>query len=138
MRHPDWKRLLALHVRDTLQDAFVWHSNDCCTSVARMVDSYSDHGLLERFAHEYTTALGAQRFIARHGGIINAVSAIAADAGLSEVSPRLAAPGDLVIVQIDDGGITLPGVVWHLDVICQQAHGKVFLPIEAIKKAWKV
>jgi hypothetical protein len=126
---------------------FAWGTNDCCLFPADAIQSFTGFDLAAEFRGKYTDEASAFALIKRiaKGTTIEDAAAWCADkAGLrewtkgSKPSPLYAQRGDLVV--IEDAGRMIAGVV-HLNgrhVVTVGEAGLKRLPLDAVKRAWRV
>jgi len=94
-RLPDWQVRLATLVGDRLQAPFVWGRNDCALFAADAVQAILGHDLAAPWRGQYHTATGAARLLDSLGG---GLQALATHMLGQPISPRLARPGDVVLM----------------------------------------
>jgi hypothetical protein len=142
-RTQDWDtRELDAFLREQEKAPFQWGVNDCCLMAANAIQAFTGTDIADDFRGKYTTELEAFRLIKTVTGgtsVEDAAAYCAQKHALTEWhSPKLAQRGDLVVIQ--DGEQVIAGIV-HLSgrhVISIGVNGLKRLPLNAVKRAWKV
>jgi hypothetical protein len=121
------------HLRAGGVRPFVWGRCDCVLFASDWVASQRGVDPLREYRGTYSTALGAQRHIARAGGLLALVSAAMAAAGLTETTDPL--PGDVAIVESDQGDAMAirTRVGWAV-----KAQGGIVTAQYKLRRAWSV
>lgn len=127
---------------------FAWGTNDCCLFPADAIQSFTGEDLAAEFREKYTDEASAFAAIAAITGgttVEDAAVWCAERAGLSEwvdasgtPLPLMAQRGDLVV--LEDSGRMIAGVV-HLNgrhVVTVGEAGLKRLPLNVVKRAWKI
>ena len=119
-------------VQEHLHLAFSWRSNNCVTFAAGFVRAYHGVDLLgaEGRPEDLRSAI---REVATYGSL----SAAATSRLGPPVDPRLAAYGDLVLVEGTEGVGDSLGVCVGPSVLAPGEAGLVRLPMSQAKHAWK-
>jgi hypothetical protein len=134
-------------LKSRAQTPFAWGTNDCCLFPADAIHSFTGHDLAEDFRGKYTDEASAFALIKTLTGgttVEDAAAWCAQKAGLMEWAkdgkplPLFAKRGDLVV--LEDSGRMIAGVV-HLNgrhVISVGESGLKRLPLNTVKRAWKI
>lgn len=103
-------------------------TQDCARFCGGGVEAVTGFNPLDRFASQWTTARGARRVLARHGGMAAAVSEV-----MTPVALTLAARGDVGLTH--DGALVL---IEGDTVAGVTDRGLIRLPRAAVAQAWTV
>lgn len=131
-RLQNWQTTFAEFAAARASMPFVWGSNDCCLFAVDAVLAMTgkDHGVGWRGT--YTTAAGAVRRVAKHGGL----SQIATDALGEPVSPLMAGVGDVVLCI--NAGRELLAICNGGTALAPGERGMEVLGMDAAIAAWRV
>jgi hypothetical protein len=146
-RTPHWAtREYNAHLKAHAHAPFAWGTNDCCTSAANAIESFTGVDIAADFRGKYTdmaSALTAIKAITGGSTIEDAAAWCASKHGLVEYPmPLYAQRGDLVLMAVanEDDSPLIAGVV-HLNglhLVSVGEHGLVRLSIRTVRRAWKV
>lgn len=113
--------------------AFSWGSCDCALFACDWIVLQRSVDPLSAYRGRYRTALGAQRHIARAGGLLALVSAAMVAAGIIETSDPL--PGDVAVVMSEQGDAMAirTRIGWAV-----KAQGGIVTAPFTVRKAWSI
>lgn len=103
---------LADYLADAARTPFAWEGRNCLTFPADWVRACRNVDLAEGFRQRVRTALGATRFLARHGGLLAFAIERAAACGLAPVETAIR--GDVGVVPV----VGTAGARTHAGAIC--------------------
>jgi hypothetical protein len=109
MRYQDWPERLNRILKESQNTPFAWGSHDCCIFAANVILELTGVDHAADIRGTYTTAAEAARMIEERGGI----KGIATTALGSEINPKLAQRGDVVLIQTPEYGDTLTICIGH-------------------------
>ena len=110
---------------------FEYGQHDCCLFAARCLDAVYGGDYAARLSKCYRDKAGSRRFIAKHGGLVPAVSSF-----LGPLQSGLPSRGDVTLVVTEDGdGV---GVCCGATVAVAAEMGLAFYPLAAAKGFWRV
>jgi hypothetical protein len=103
-RVKQWEKVLAAQLKAARSKSFEWGVFDCCLFAADVVQALTGVDLMSEFRGKYDTELSAYRLIRTSGGddLYAAVSKQTTAQGMTEINPRTAQRGDLVLVNSAD------------------------------------
>lgn len=103
---PDRRPELSLgeYLRRQARCAFVWGVNDCLLWTANWAWVRGRHDAAQPFRGWYATKAAARRIVKRGGGMRAVASAGAGRAGLAEIDPANAVPGDIGLGFLGESG----------------------------------
>jgi hypothetical protein len=133
-RYPDWQVRLEAFVRERRGKPFAWGSHDCALFAADCVEALTGERLLPNM-RGYSTAKDALLLIEKAGGL----RGIACHALGGFIAPKLARPGDLVLLAVE--GDHFPealGVCNGSTALAQGERGVVAVPMAKAVAAWRV
>ena len=142
-RLPQWDTvLLPEFVERNRHRPFAWGSWDCSLFAAEAIQAITGVDVGAEFRGKYKTERSAMRTIKRvtgGTGVGAAAAYVAQQNGMAEIAhPRAAGRGDLVIA--NNAGRVLAGIVAQhgRSVLSVGERGLTEVPLEAIKRAWRV
>ena len=137
-RHDDWPDRLAAFLEARRRAPFAWGTNDCVTFAADGVKQLRRDAvdIIAADRGAWATEDEAETLLASRGGLETALADLAAVADLPQVSPLLAARGDLVLARV--GNQVLAGLVNGSTIAVTGAEGLQFVPARMAFRAWKV
>ncbi len=132
-RRPNWRSALAAEVERHRLVPFQWGANDCALFAADCVMAMTGTDLAVDFRGHYRTAQGAARAIrkAGHDDLPALLAAL-----LPEVHPVMARPGDVALVESDQG--LTAGVVTGPTIAASAVDGITTLPLTRAVRAFAV
>lgn len=101
IRHEHWPSRLHNYIHDNIDTPFVWGTFDCCLFTAGCIQAMTDQDC----AAEWRGIYDSEEDIARifhdrnYQGLTGAINEVAANFGVSMVSPKLAQRGDVVMFE---------------------------------------
>lgn len=116
---------------------FVWGRSDCAIFAFDAVLALTGHDVVADLRNTYSSAWGALRLLARHGGLAGLASArLGPDSAPLPGTVALLRPG---WVQADEPATGALGVVITPNiVVAQGATGLVGVPVAAVQQAWQL
>jgi hypothetical protein len=93
----DWQERFEAFTAERRTMPFQWGANDCCTFAAACVEALTGMNICAAGLRDHTDALQAYRAVEAHGGIAAITTAALGD----PVAAAYAAPGDVVLVDMD-------------------------------------
>lgn len=127
---PDWASRMFGVITEHMHTPFVWGQSDCCMFVAKCLDAMKDTGYVSWIGAQYSDEASALRFIARHGGLKEAVTSILGDS--VEGRPLR---GNAVLF---DGGDGLAlGICDGSDIVAMGPEGIKRVPKSAALAVWR-
>lgn len=126
---------LADFLRRASAEPFVYGEWDCAMFMANWVREQTGRDPAEALRGAYSGETGWRRIVLREGGLRALVGSLARTAGLVEIDPATAMPGDVGVVRLavgEAGGIRVEGG-WAVKVRRSVAMG----PADALA-AWRV
>ena len=100
MRLPDWKPRLIAYLQDAARRPFEMGTHDCCLFAAGAVQAMTGDDPAAPWRGRYTTLEGGLKLV-RKAGFKGYVAM--AEAQFAAVHVSLASPGDLAVIDTDDG-----------------------------------
>lgn len=134
-RDPRWPHLLDDFIEAARHRPFAWGVHDCGLFAANWIRQATGVDPAKRWRRRYTTERGAWRVL-RNDGLLDMEDVGRAAYGEPMENARLAGRGD--IVSVLSGGLVCLGVHLGHRVVCAGPDGLVFLPVSAIRHAWRV
>lgn len=132
MKRPDWAARMHEVIDAHKGQPFVWGERDCCLFGARVHDAIYGTEIEAEVRAEYSDEASAIRYIAKHGGLCEAVSH-----HLGPPSNARAVRGDLVLFEGGEGDAV--GVCIGSKVVAMGPNGLRYVHREAanIKAVWQ-
>lgn len=133
-----WPELLTQFIEQRRRVPFAWGQNDCCLFAADWVHACTGHDPAQGLRGKYSTALGAARLLATHGGVRGIIRKFGEPLGLTPIDGKFDQRGDLVIADTGKGESIGVSIGTHAAFV--GANGLLFAPFE-FKKAgsfWRV
>lgn len=118
-------------VRSEIGKPFEWGETNCLALALRAVDYLHGTTLHADHKHRMTSAKRAQAGTRKHG--LAGVMRFLEKAGLVEVKPNFAQPGDILLGLTDDGQIAAHISLGTRCLSSTQDHGVEMIPVFAIK-----
>ena len=113
---------------------FAWGSHDCVMGAADAILAMTGEDPAEAWRGTYATRVGAGRVLVEHGGLEQMVSKVL---GSPLLGPRLAARGDIVLVDSGEEGPAL-AVVLGASAVAPAPNGAAFIPMSGWCLGWRV
>lgn len=132
MRRCDWQHRLAKYLANRANQEFEWGRNDCALFVAGAYEAMTGRDPVSEY-RGYASLKGGMKRLRRagHADHVDFVASI-----LPEVVPALAMPGDIGVVDGDDGDALC--VVQGAYVYAVGPDGLALLPRDELKRAFSV
>lgn len=134
-RPENWPTLLADFTNSRAREPFRWGANDCCLFASDWILTMYGSDPAAWFRGRYTTALGAFRFLKKHGGVEGIMRAAAAKYQWDEINPKQAQRGDLCLVDTPTGRAL--AVCVGAFCVAPGPDALSALPMTATLKAWR-
>ena len=132
-RLDDWPDRLAAHVEEWRHKPFQWGLHDCAMFCVYGEKAICGETRFDDYVGQYQTPKGSLRILRQIG---NGDLADNVAQRLSEVAPSEAGRGDWALIDTPDGDAL--SLIVGDKVAAMGKDGLVFLPREAVKRAWKV
>jgi len=132
-RLDDWPDRLAAHVEEWRHKPFKWGRYDCAMFCVYGEKAICGETRFDDYVGQYQTPKGSLRILRQIG---NGDLADNVAQRLSEVAPPEAGRGDWALIDTPDGDAL--SLIVGDKVAAMGRDGLVFLPREAVKRAWKV
>lgn len=129
-----WPRLLDDYIDACRHRPFVWGEHDCGLFAANWIRMATGYDAGAQWRGRYTTERGAWRVLMNDG--LRTMEDVGMAAMGDPMDPAFAGRGDAASV-LSDGLVCLGIHIGHR-IACAGADGLVFLPVSAIRYAWKV
>ena len=140
MRIEGWEERLGEFIRKTVDIPFKWGTTDCCTFAADCILLTCGKDLVGAFRNTYTNEAAAKASlnINGKGSLRLTVSAVAINAGLTEIKIAYAQRGDLVYMiahgQPAIGIIDLSARM----ILGRSEQGIIQMPLTTARQIWRV
>lgn len=131
MRFENWPSLLADFLAD--EKPFAWGKRDCCLFAADAVLCITGVDHAKKFRGRYTTARGAAKVIAKHGGLEELVN----KTGFEPIAPLMAQRGDVVLIDTPLG-VALGVIDLRSEIVGQGPDGLTRYKATDARRAWRV
>lgn len=132
-RLDDWPDRLAAHVEEWRNKSFQWGRHDCAMFCALGEKAMCGDTRFADYVGHYESPKGSARLLRRLG---NGDLAENVAQRLPEVPPEQAGRGDVGLIDTPDGDAL--SLIIGDKVAAMGKDGLVFLPRDAVKRAWKV
>lgn len=132
-RLDDWPDRLAAHVEEWRHKPFQWGLHDCAMFCVYGEKAICGETRFDDYLGRYSTAIGSMRLLREMGA--GTLAENACDR-MAEIQPSEAGRGDWALIDTPDGDAL--SLIVGDKVAAMGKDGLVFLPREAVKRAWKV
>jgi hypothetical protein len=131
-RLPDWQLRLEACVAERLAQPFAWGRLDCALFVGDCVRACTGHDPAAHVRGKYANAREAARLLRGIGDLVAAAVAVLGD----EISPALAQPGDIGL--IDNDGDPCLGVCMGAAWLAPGPSGLASVGLDRVSRSWRM
>lgn len=132
-RLANWPDLLTDHIEEWRHKKFEWGKADCALFCLYAEKAMCGSSRFDDFLGQYQSAKGSVRALMKLGGGDLSSSV---DARLVKIEVAQAQRGDVALISTPDGDAL--SLVIGDKVAAMGRNGLVFLPLQSVKKVWKV
>ncbi len=129
----NWEARLFDAIKRHADRPFCWGTSDCVSLAADAVEAQSGVDPMAGFRGRYTTEIGAKRILAKES--LKGLSGVL-DGLFPSVDVNHAQRGDLGLVEYDGANCCV--VVMGAHAVGKSISGRLLLPVQLIKQAYKV
>lgn len=136
-RKENWPSLLVEAIKAKENKRGIFGVHDCCISVCDLVESMTGVDIGKRF-RGYRGRAEMRETLDVNDGVEAIAESVMSEYGCEEINPRMAQRGDVVLLTTEQGDAMGAIDMDGRHAITSGARGWVTLPIDSIRRAWRV